>query len=88
MDILGVTVGLILVLPVMSIVAILIRIENPRGPIMFTQERNSKYQKTFRMYKFCSIYVDAEESLQEFMHPNEQTGLDFKMKNDSANHKS
>lgn len=81
-DILGALFGLIIASPVMLIVAILIKLEDPPGPIMFSQERNGQYPKTFKMYKFRSMYVDAEERLQELMHLNEQTGPAFKMKDD------
>ncbi|MEO3135270.1 sugar transferase [Turicibacter sanguinis] len=82
MDIMGATIGLILTSPIMLIVALLIKLEDPKGPIMFTQERNGQYPKTFKMYKFRSMYVDAEERLQELMHLNEQSGPAFKMKDD------
>lgn len=82
MDIIGATFGLILASPIMIMVALLIKLEDPKGPIMFTQERNGQYPKTFTMYKFRSMYVDAEERLQELMHLNEQTGPVFKMKDD------
>lgn len=82
MDIVGSLVGIVLTLPIMVIVAVLIKLEDPRGPIMFAQERNGQYPKTFKMYKFRSMYVDAEERLQELLHLNEQTGPTFKMKDD------
>ena len=82
MDIMGAIIGLILASPIMLIVAILIKFEDPKGPIMFAQERNGVYPKTFKMYKFRSMYVDAEERLQELMHLNEQTGPAFNMKDD------
>lgn len=82
MDIVGSLVGIVLTLPIMVIVALLIKLEDPRGPILFSQERNGVYPKTFRMYKFRSMYVDAEERLQELLHLNEQTGPAFKIKDD------
>lgn len=82
MDIVGSLVGIVLTLPIMVIVAVLIKLEDPRGPILFSQERNGQYPKTFKMYKFRSMYVDAEERLHELMHLNEQTGPAFKMKDD------
>lgn len=82
MDIVGASIGLILASPIMIMVAILIKLEDPKGPIVFSQERNGVYPKTFRMYKFRSMYIDAEERLQELMHLNEQTGPAFKMKDD------
>ena len=82
MDIIGAILGLMLASPIMIIVAILIKLEDPKGPIFFSQIRNGVYPKTFKMYKFRSMYVDAEERLQELMHLNEQSGPAFKIKND------
>lgn len=82
MDIVGASLGLILASPIMLIVAILIKIEDPKGPIFFSQIRNGTYPKTFKMYKFRSMYIDAEERLQELMHLNEQSGPVFKIKDD------
>ncbi len=82
MDIIGASLGLILALPIMLIVAILIKLEDPKGPIFFSQIRNGAYPNTFKMYKFRSMYIDAEERLQELMHLNEQSGPAFKMKDD------
>ena len=82
MDIVGASVGLLLASPIMLIVAILIKLEDPKGPILFSQIRNGAYPKTFKMYKFRSMYVDAEDRLQELMHLNEQSGPAFKIKND------
>lgn len=82
MDIVGASVGLLLASPIMLIVAILIKLEDPKGPIFFSQVRNGAYPKTFKMYKFRSMYIDAEERLQELMHLNEQSGPAFKMKDD------
>ncbi|HWP47818.1 MAG TPA: TIGR03013 family XrtA/PEP-CTERM system glycosyltransferase [Candidatus Limnocylindrales bacterium] len=51
--------GLILAAPLMAVTAILIKLESP-GPIIFTQERVGKGEKTFQVYKFRSMTVDAE----------------------------
>lgn len=82
MDIVGASIGLIIASPIMLVVAILIKIEDPKGPIFFSQIRNGAYPTTFKMYKFRSMYVDAEERLQELMHLNEQSGPAFKIKDD------
>ena len=82
MDIIGASLGLLLASPIMLIVAILIKLEDPKGSIFFSQIRNGTYPKTFKMYKFRSMYVDAEERLQELMHLNEQSGPVFKIKDD------
>lgn len=73
-DIIGFTIGLIRLFPIMIIVAILIKLEDPRGPIFFTQVRCGKHPSKFKMYKFRSMYTDAEEKMQEIMYLNEQTG--------------
>lgn len=82
MDIIGASLGLLLASPIMLIVAILIKLEDSKGSIFFSQIRNGTYPNTFKMYKFRSMYVDAEERLQELMHLNEQSGPVFKIKDD------
>ena len=82
MDIVGASLGLLLASPIMLIVAILIKFEDPKGPIFFSQIRNGAYPTTFKMYKFRSMYIDAEERLEELMHLNEQSGPAFKIKDD------
>ena len=81
-DIVGSLVGIILLSPIFIIVAILIKIEDPKGKIIFTQNRNGKYPKIFKMYKFRSMVHNAEELLDSLMDKNEQTGPVFKMNND------
>ena len=82
MDIMGASIGIILTAPIMLVIAILVKLEDPKGPILFSQIRNGEYPKTFKMYKFRSMYVDAEERLEEIMHLNEQSGPAFKIKDD------
>ena len=82
MDIMGASIGIILTAPIMLVVAILVKLEDPNGPILFSQIRNGEFPKTFKMYKFRSMYVDAEERLEELMHLNEQSGPAFKIKED------
>ena len=74
--------GIILLSPLFLIVAILIKLEDPKGKIFFAQERNGKYPKTFKMYKFRSMVHNAEELLKDLMDKNEQTGPVFKMNDD------
>ena len=82
-DILGSIIGLILAFPIMIIVMILIKLEDPKGPIFFKQIRSGMNGSTFEMYKFRSMYVDAEDRLEELMHLNEQSGPVFKITNDT-----
>ena len=64
------------------IVAIAIKIDDPNGSVFFIQERMGKDKKPFRMYKFRSMYADAEERLAELRDLNEKDGPVFKIKDD------
>ncbi|WP_442956756.1 sugar transferase [Priestia sp. LL-8] len=81
-DIVGAFVGLIVLSMVFLIVALLIKIEDPKGPIFFSQKRTGKNEKEFNMYKFRSMVTDAESRLKDLLEQNETTGAMFKMKND------
>ena len=81
-DIVGSLCGIILLSPLFLIVAILIKLEDPKGKVFFAQERNGRYPKTFKMYKFRSMVHNAEELLKDLQHKNEQTGPAFKMADD------
>lgn len=72
---------LILLLPLMLIVAILIKVTSP-GPVFFSQYRVGMNQRQFRLYKFRSMVVDAEARKQELQHLNQRDGPAFKMDND------
>ena len=81
-DIIISLIGIVLSSPIMLIVALMIKLEDPKGPIIFSQVRHGQYPNTFKIYKFRSMYVDAEQRLKELQHLNEQTGPVFKIKND------
>lgn len=81
-DIVGSLCGIILLSPLFLIVAVLIKLEDPKGKVFFAQERNGKYPKTFKMYKFRSMVHNAEELLKDLMDRNEQTGPVFKINDD------
>lgn len=80
-DIIGSIVGLILTAIIFPFVALAIKIES-KGPVIFKQERIGKNGRRFKIYKFRSMYMDAEKRLQELMEHNEVEGLMFKMEND------
>ncbi len=81
MDICGAVVGLIGTAIVTLFLAPVLLIESP-GPLFFAQTRIGKNGRRFKMYKFRSMYVDAEERKKELMAKNEMNGLMFKMKDD------
>lgn len=68
-DIVGGLVGCILTGIIFIFVAPVIYIASP-GPIFFAQERIEKNGKHFKMYKFHSMYMDAEDCKAEFMKDN------------------
>ncbi|MBD5523910.1 MAG: sugar transferase [Lachnospiraceae bacterium] len=81
MDVLLSAAALVVLSPVFLITAVAIKCED-NGPVFFAQQRAGKDMKPFRMYKFRSMYVNADEKLSEMMKDNEQTGHAFKIKND------
>lgn len=82
MDIIGSLCGIILLSPLLIIVALAIKIEDPKGSVFFSQKRCGKDNKLFHMYKFRSMVSNAEELLEELMEQNEMDGPVFKIKED------
>lgn len=81
MDITGGLAGVLLTVILYIIFAPIIFIQSP-GPVFFSQERVGKNGRKFRMYKFRSMYMDAEERKKELMEQNKMSGLMFKIDND------
>lgn len=73
--------ALICLFPVFLVTAIAILLEDG-GPVFFVQERAGKDLKPFKIYKFRSMYKDADSKLKELLKENEQSGHAFKIKND------
>ena len=65
-----------------AVIAIAIKIDDPKGPVIFKQKRVTKDGREFTMYKFRSMCADAEDKLEELRKANEKTGPVFKMAND------
>lgn len=81
MDICGGLTGL-LITGILSIFVVpAICLESP-GPAIFKQIRVGKNGRKFAIYKFRSMYMDAEERKRELMEKNEMNGLMFKIKDD------
>ena len=90
MDIVGSLVGCLITLLLIILVWPLIYINSP-GPIFFSQERVGQNGKKFKMYKFRTMYLDAEERKSELLAQNRvQDGMMFKLDYDPriiGNHK-
>ena len=69
-------------LPVLGVIAVIIRITSPGAPAMFTQLRTGKGGRRFKMYKFRSMVPDAEALKEKYAHLNELQWPDFKITND------
>lgn len=70
-----------LIIPIL-ITALVVFIDDPNGSPFYKQVRIGRHGKPFNMYKFRSMYVDAEKRKKELMESNEMDGPVFKMKND------
>lgn len=81
MDIFASILGLILLSPILIVVSVLIKLDS-KGPVFFSQKRVGLHGKTFNMYKFRSMVVNAEEIKDKLKEQNEMSGPMFKMKND------
>jgi exopolysaccharide biosynthesis polyprenyl glycosylphosphotransferase len=73
--------ALIVFSPLLLLTALAIKLDSP-GPVFFKQTRVGKWGRLFGIYKFRSMYTDAEKRKQELAAQNEATGPVFKMKRD------
>lgn len=75
-------IGIIISSPIMLVTALLIKKDSP-GPVIFKQVRVGQNGRKFHIFKFRSMYIDAEERKAELLAQNEMSdGLMFKMKDD------
>ncbi|PFN80683.1 multidrug MFS transporter [Bacillus sp. AFS076308] len=81
-DIIGASCGIIFLSLLFIVIALLIKIEDPKGKVFFSQKRVGLNGKQFNMFKFRSMVSNAEEKLQELLKYNEVSGAMFKMKED------
>lgn len=75
-------IGLVLLSPLYIILALMIYIDDPDGSPLFWQERVGKDGRIFKFYKFRTMYIDAEDELENLLDKNEMQGPPFKMQND------
>jgi exopolysaccharide biosynthesis polyprenyl glycosylphosphotransferase len=81
LDIVGSSFGTLLFFLLYPVVAIAIKCDSP-GPVMFRQDRVGLHGRIFKVFKFRSMYVDAEERKRELAAENEMQGPMFKLAND------
>lgn len=81
-DIVASSITVVILSPLFLIIAICIKIDDPKGPVFYTQIRVGKDGKHFRMFKFRSMVNNADELLAKLRSKNEVNGAMFKMKND------
>jgi exopolysaccharide biosynthesis polyprenyl glycosylphosphotransferase len=82
LDLVGSACALTVLSPLLVLIALAIKLED-RGPILFPQIRVGRHGREFRMFKFRSMHVDAEQRLKELLAKNHHaTGVTFKIKGD------
>lgn len=75
-------VALLVLSPILLITALAVWLDDPHGSPIFKQVRCGRDGKPFKMYKFRSMYMDAERKLEELLQKNEMDGPAFKIKDD------
>lgn len=81
MDILGSIVGLFITILCFPFIAIAIKLDSP-GPVFYRQIRIGRNGREFTLYKFRSMYLDADYRKKELLDRNEMDGPMFKITND------
>lgn len=85
-DIIGGTVGMILLVPMICGIYIARKINKERGSMFYVQERIGKDGKKFKIYKFRSMVIGADRALEEYLEKNPEAREEYnkykKLKND------
>lgn len=81
LDLVGGIVGSLIFLIIYPFVGLAIKLDSP-GPVLFRQKRVGQNGRIFAVYKFRSMYIDAEKQKQELMDHNEMNGAMFKIRDD------
>src|SRR5690349_20097919 len=88
LDIVVATVLLIFAAPLMAVIALAVKLDSP-GPVVFEQERVGKDGKSFKLYKFRTMYVANDDMIhQQYIHElingnhAPKQGESLKLKND------
>lgn len=81
-DVVASAIGVVVISPVLLIIAICIKVDDPHGPVFYTQTRVGKDGHEFKIIKFRSMVSNADELLAKLQDQNEVDGAMFKMKDD------
>lgn len=82
MDLGIVLLALPLWVPVMAVCALLVKLEDPKSPAVYVQQRTGKGGRRFKMYKFRTMVRDADQLKEQLSHLNELQWPDFKITSD------
>ena len=74
--------GLIILSPLFLLIAIAIKVEDPKGAVFYSQTRLGRGEVPFKMYKFRSMVSNADELLEKLLKDNEIDGAMFKKQDD------
>jgi len=80
-DLILTIIALICIAPLWLVIALAIRLDSP-GPVLFRQPRAGRYGRPFTVFKFRSMYVNAEAELEKLRARNEASGPLFKLRDD------
>jgi len=81
LDLIFCAAALLLLLLPFALIALLVRLDSP-GPVLFIQRRVGRHGREFSVFKFRSMFMDAEQRLEILLGANERTGPVFKMRRD------
>ncbi len=76
-DVIVSSILLVLLLPVFAVIAFVIKLDS-KGPILYVQDRIGKGGKTFKCYKFRTMYLDADKRLKELLKNNPEAEKEWK----------
>lgn len=82
-DIIGSLLGLVILSPVFLILGIMIKIEDPKGPVFYSHKRVGKNGNMIPVYKFRSMFQNADQMIKDFTpEQKKEFNENFKLKND------
>lgn len=79
LDIIGSLFGVLALIPLTIIISMANQICKDKGPIFYTQDRIGKNGKKFKMYKYRSMVVGADEKLEKYLAENEEARKEYKV---------